>query len=115
MRERLGKKELMARLGGGRAGVSRWSRGLGLLLACLLVLPVFAQGRPDIVWMRGGHSTWFTSVAFSPDGSLLASGSRDSTIRLWRVEDGALVRTLTHTDVAWRFARWEFAGIGEFG
>jgi hypothetical protein len=35
-----------------------------------------------------GHEDWVTSVAFSPDGKLLASGSMDETVRLWRVEDG---------------------------
>ena len=38
------------------------------------------------------------SVAFAPDGETLASGSTDRTIKLWRVLDGALLRTLTgHT------------------
>jgi WD40 repeat protein len=70
-----------------------------LWLAWAVVLPAFGQGRPDIVWMRGGHSGSVTSVAFSPDGSLIASGSRDYTIKLWRVSDGALVATLRgHTD-----------------
>jgi WD40 repeat protein/subtilase family serine protease len=83
--------------GAGCALVSWWRIALWLWLAWAAVLPAFGQGRPDIVWMRGGHSDLVHSVAFSPDGSLLASGSWDYTIKLWRVSDGALVRTLTHT------------------
>jgi WD40 repeat protein/subtilase family serine protease len=81
--------------------LSRWWSGcVWLWLAWAVVLPAFGQGRPDIVWMRGGHSDRVYSVAFSPDGRLLASASGidDNTIKLWRVSDGALVRTLTgHT------------------
>jgi WD40 repeat protein/subtilase family serine protease len=85
--------------GAGCALVSWWRIALWLWLAWAVVLPAFGQGRPDIVWMRGGHTHSVNSVAFSPDGSLIASGSWDDTIKLWRVSDGALVRTLTgHTD-----------------
>jgi WD40 repeat protein len=40
-----------------------------------------------------GHTNTVLSVSFSPDGRLLASGSRDKTIKLWRVADGALLQT----------------------
>jgi len=30
-----------------------------------------------------GHSGWVWSVAFSPDGQTIVSGSNDNTIRLW--------------------------------
>lgn len=35
-----------------------------------------------------------TSVAFSPDGQYIATGITDNTIRIWRVSDGSLLRTL---------------------
>ena len=40
-----------------------------------------------------------TSVSFSPDGSTLASGADDGTVKLWDVATGAMIATLEgHTD-----------------
>ncbi|MGY9049461.1 MAG: WD40 repeat domain-containing protein [Rhodobacterales bacterium] len=35
-----------------------------------------------------GHDEWFRTAAFSPDGALAITASRDRTARLWRVADG---------------------------
>ena len=61
----------------------------------LIVFPAiaFSQGRPNIVWAKGGHSDSVNSVAYSPDGQLLVSGSGDRTIKVWR-HDGTFVKSL---------------------
>jgi WD40 repeat protein len=41
-----------------------------------------------------GHADNVNSVAFSPDGKILSSGSNDNTIRLWQVADGSVLGTL---------------------
>lgn len=40
------------------------------------------------------HSNGTTSVAFSPNGQILASGGRDGTAKLWHIPDMTLIRTL---------------------
>ncbi|MHA2297264.1 MAG: serine hydrolase [Candidatus Hodarchaeales archaeon] len=43
-----------------------------------------------------GHARAVDTISFSPDDSLLASGSWDGTIRLWNVSNGAVTRVLRH-------------------
>src|SRR5438045_6587612 len=49
--------------------------------------------------MFKGHSKWVTTVAFSPVENVLASTSRDQTVRLWDAHTGAALQTLEgHSD-----------------
>src|SRR5258708_430325 len=75
-------------------------RGLALIAAisCWSNFTASAQTAPNRLWTASGHTSTVTSVAFSPDGTLMVSGSFDKTLKLWRVSDGALLRTFTgHT------------------
>src|SRR5579864_2360691 len=41
-----------------------------------------------------GHTSWVGRIAWSPDGSILASPSDDNSVRLWDAETGKCLRTL---------------------
>ena len=68
-----------------------------LLLVSLLLLPM-RVATAQLKATLEGHTEVVWSVAFSPDGKILASGSWDQTVRLWGVDTAQLLHTLTgHT------------------
>ncbi|KAK7219019.1 hypothetical protein V2G26_007022 [Clonostachys chloroleuca] len=40
-----------------------------------------------------GHTDWVSSVVFSNDGKLIASGSHDKTVKIWKVATGINVKS----------------------
>ncbi len=67
---------------------------LVFLAVCLFAPLVPAQQQPEL-YVRTNHSDIIRAVAVSPDGKLAASGSTDGTVRLWDVQSGMVMRTLS--------------------
>ena len=59
---------------------------------------LLAEVSPHQIATLEGHTDGVAAVSFSPDGSLLASGSSDGTILLWDMRSRERVATLGHTD-----------------
>ena len=51
------------------------------------------QAEAELVTTLEGHAGWVTDVSFSSGGAILASSSRDGTVKLWNT-DGSLRRTI---------------------
>ena len=69
---------------------------LWLTLIPMIPAILFAQ---DTIRTFEGHSSYVNSVAFSPDGKYLATGSGDKTAILWEVNTGNKIRTFSgHSD-----------------
>jgi WD40 repeat protein len=88
---------------------------IGLIAAGIVVIALRIDRPQDtiepkpleVVLLRtlSGHTGFVESVAYSPDGRFIASGSWDSTIKIWDSANGALLRTLSgHTSGVWSVA-----------
>jgi WD40 repeat protein len=71
---------------------------ISFLLFAFFLTPAIASDKPEI-FVQLGHTMSVASVAFSPDGKYVLSGSWDDTLKLWNVETGREIRTFTgHRD-----------------
>jgi hypothetical protein len=73
--------------------------------AGLVIAPVISSGSgsaghnvssPSGLWIIRtfeGHLDYVMSVAFSPDGRYIVSGSGDTTLKLWEIESGGLIHS----------------------
>ncbi|MEX2214803.1 MAG: prenyltransferase/squalene oxidase repeat-containing protein [Phycisphaeraceae bacterium] len=77
------------------------------------------NGSDPAVAVKGRHRGAITSIAFSPDQSMLATASIDGTIKLWDAKTGNLIRTLTGhkswvNSVAWhKDGNWLVTGSSD--
>ena len=60
----------------------------------VFILDISPGARGEVLMTLLGHTDVVVSVAYSPVGNLLATGSADQTVKIWDVSSGQILRTL---------------------
>ncbi len=85
-----------ARLGKGHVSSVQYSPdGTRLAVAGNIGIWLYDAQTGEELNLYTRHADWVSSVAFSPDGNTIASGSRDNTVHLWHTNTGEHIRTLS--------------------
>ena len=69
----------------GRRTAARSCRGVVNILVVIPRCSIWDASTGDLLRTLIGHSSYVTSVSWSPDGSKIASGGGDETVRVWDV------------------------------
>ena len=81
---------------------ARTALGAALLAAAALMT---ASADAQVLQIMRGHESYVESVAFSPDGTRIATASGDNTVRVWNAQTGESIHTLdAHTNDAYAVA-----------
>ena len=70
------------------------SGSLVLLIFIMLMSSLSMSGQQLELVVQTGHTSIVNSVAFSPDGKIVASGGSDNSIKLWSVKTGQMLKSL---------------------
>src|SRR5262245_644776 len=75
-------------------------RRMQILVAMLLMLFSALPGQAQVLATLRGHALALASVAYSPDGKYIATGSYDRTTKVWDAASGKELVTLTGHEAA---------------
>jgi WD40 repeat protein len=83
----------------------KWSPDGSMIATCgKNTITLLESTTLDTILTMSGHGNNINSLAFSPDGQMIASGSDDKTIKLWRISDGSEIQTFSGHGNLWVYS-----------